>query len=447
MTIKQQITAPLKALMDTVRRISESRDFSARAPDLGDDEVGQLAATFNRMLDRLAEAERQTNESRARLSGIIDSAMDAIISVDSRQVVRLFNGAAEKMFGCPAAQAVGQPLDRFIPARFRASHRRDVEAFGRTGATARAMGRLTPLTALRADGQEFPIEAAISHVEVAGEQLFTVILRDITARIRAEEEIRQMNELLEERVRRRTAQLTVANEELQAFAYSMAHDLRAPLRHIEGFSNILREELGDALPPDAQHYLQKIRASSRHMSHLVDGLINLLRVGRHPLQRRPTPLRRLVDEVISGLAADTEGRVVEWHVGELPAIECDSVLMKQALDCLISNALKFTRPRSPAVIEIGSRKANGEIHVFVKDNGVGFNMKYASKLFRVFQRLHPAEEFEGTGTGLAAVDRIVRKHGGVVGAEGEVGKGATFYFRLPAVQGTHQAPDTSQARS
>jgi len=239
---------------------------------------------------------------------------------------------------------------------------------------------------------------------------------------------------LEQRVAQRTAELEGANKELEAFTYSVAHDLRAPLRHIQGFSDALAEDCGPQLAASAQGYLRQIVASTQHMGRLINDLLSLAHVGRQELRLQVTGLNSLVQEVLRDLKPETGDRNIRWQLGDLPFVECDPGLMKQVFYNLLSNAAKYTGPRNPAIIDTGHVSMGGVPVMFVRDNGVGFNMKYADKLFGVFQRLHRREDFEGTGVGLATVQRIIHKHGGRIWAEAEIDKGATFYFSLAAPQ-------------
>ncbi|MGH9509605.1 MAG: sensor histidine kinase [Terriglobales bacterium] len=247
---------------------------------------------------------------------------------------------------------------------------------------------------------------------------------------------------LENRVAERTAELRASNRELEAFSYSVSHDLRAPLRQVHGFAKVLGEGYGPQLDPQGQSYLGRIEEGAKQMGLLIDDLLNLARLGRRPLRREPTQLTALVEEVCQELVPEIEGREVEWRVQPLAAARCDRGLIKQVFANLLGNALKYTRPCPRAVIEVGQQADNGEPVIYIRDNGVGFNMKYADKLFGVFQRLHRSDEFEGTGVGLATVQRIVHKHGGRIWAEGELGKGATFSFTLGAQGNTREEQPT-----
>jgi PAS domain S-box-containing protein len=250
-------------------------------------------------------------------------------------------------------------------------------------------------------------------------QLIYASARDISERKQHEVSVQQIN-----------AQLEAANKELEAFTYSVSHDLRAPLRHIDGFARILREDYGPQLDSPAQHYLDRVQQGAGQMGQLIEDLLAFSRTARQSIRRQSVSLQQLVEEVQQTL--DTGDRRIEWRLHLLPVAPCDPVLMKQVLLNLLANAVKFTRPRERAVIEVGAESRNGQPVLYVRDNGVGFPMKYADKLFGVFQRLHRQEDFEGTGVGLAIVQRIIHKHGGRVWAESELDRGATFYFTLDA---------------
>jgi signal transduction histidine kinase len=253
-----------------------------------------------------------------------------------------------------------------------------------------------------------------------------VIHREAGRRNLAEQRLEKVNEHL----RRRTAALLEANSEMESFSYSVSHDLRAPLRQIGGYSHVLVQDYGSQLDAEARRYLEKVQDGARKMGLLVDELLSLSKIGRQELSFEETSLDSPVRQVVEDLAPECSGRDVEWRIGELFSVECDPELMKQVFVNLLSNAVKYTGKREHAVIEVGTTMQNGERIVFVRDNGVGFEMQYVGKLFGVFQRLHKARDFEGTGVGLAIVQRIIRRHGGRIWAEAELDRGATFYFTL-----------------
>jgi two-component system sensor histidine kinase/response regulator len=253
---------------------------------------------------------------------------------------------------------------------------------------------------------------------------------EVAERLRVEEKIRKINGELEQRVMDRTSELELANQELEAFTYSVAHDLQAPLRNIVSYSQMLEEDYADQVPEEARQYWQRISARAKHTTQLVNDLLNLSRISKQSLNRQPIAMKAMTEELVAGIRAEAPERHIDWQIGDLPYLAGDPNLVRQVLVNLLSNAVKYSQPRADARIEIGQMGVNGETTIFIRDNGVGFDMKYADKLFGVFQRLHPPGEFEGTGVGLATVARIVRKHGGRVWAEAEEGRGATFYFTL-----------------
>ncbi|HYH96613.1 sensor histidine kinase [Hyalangium sp.] len=235
----------------------------------------------------------------------------------------------------------------------------------------------------------------------------------------------------------RTAQLQEALQELESFSYSVSHDLRAPLRHITGFAQLLERKAGPKLDDTSRGYLRTIISAAQQGGTLVDDLLSFSRMGRAELRHSRVELQELVDEVRRELLVDTQDRTIEWRIGPLHAVRADPALLRQVIRNLLGNAMKYTRPKPHALVEVGSRISAGDVEVWVRDNGVGFEMQYVDKLFGVFQRLHTVEEFEGTGIGLANVRRIISRHGGRTWAEGAVGQGATFHFSLPRA-----APDT-----
>jgi signal transduction histidine kinase len=253
-----------------------------------------------------------------------------------------------------------------------------------------------------------------------------VIHRETGRRNLAEQGLKSINERLE----RRTMELSETNHELESFSYSVAHDLRAPLRQIAGYSNVLSKDHGPALDAEASRYLEKIDEGARKMGRLVDDLLSLSKIGRQEILLQATALDSLLRQVVEELEPEYLGREVEWRIGDLFSADCDPGLMKQVFVNLLSNAVKYTRKRKNAVIEVGQMRQNDQRVFFIRDNGVGFEMQYVSKLFGVFQRLHKARDFEGTGVGLAIVQRIIRKHGGQIWAEAKLDEGATFFFTL-----------------
>jgi PAS domain S-box-containing protein len=611
--LQAQISGPILALSQMARAVSEQHDYSVRAAPQGKDELGSLTDSFNQMLERIQQQNHALSESEARLRAVLNSALSAVVVMDTEGRIADWNARAEIMFGRSRAEAIGRDLGELvIPQRYREAHRRGMERFLKTGHGA-VLNQLLEMPALRRDGHEFPVELSISPLKNGEVITFCGFITDITERkqaikqsaafaklgqrlsaaasvdsaartiaevadellgfdagsldlydpekdliypvlnvdtvegkrtdvapsyagqppstlarqvigegaklilrqppyefasggvpfgntgrpsaslmyvpirrgdkilgllsiqsytpnayddnalqllqtladqcsgalerIRAEETVRELNEQLERRVVDRTAQLEAVNQELEAFSYSVSHDLRAPLRHVSGFAEMLRQETGDNLSETGKKFLRLMADAAKRMGVLIDDLLVFSRMGRTSLRRTLVDMNELVAEVRQEMAADFENRDIQWTIVPMPELSVDRPMFKQVWINLISNAVKYTRQKERAIIQMRCAKNDAGQWVFsVQDNGAGFDMQYADKLFGVFQRLHHAEEFEGTGIGLANVRRIIQRHGGQTWAEGKVGEGATFYFSVTSTEDKRHETQTHSAR-
>ncbi|MGB9204967.1 MAG: ATP-binding protein [Terriglobales bacterium] len=389
------------------------------------DGLARLPEAIRRALQEKVLRERQERsdaalrESQAQLEALVHSAMDAIVTVDEEQNIVMFNAAAEKMFRCPFVEALGQPIERFLPQRFRAAHSTHVREFGKTGATTRAIEKLGTLRALRADGEEFPMEASISRTQVGGRALFTIILRDITERERAEKKLAE-----------KMAELARSNADLEQFAYAASHDLQEPLRMVSAYTQLLAERYRGKLDENADKFLGYAGEGALRMQSLIQDLLAFSRVGRVGTARGHVDCDACMKEVLLSLGpAIQESGAVVTH-GALPVVWADRSQIVQVLQNLVGNAIKF-HGKEPPVISAQAEKAGGQWLFSVSDNGIGIAPEHAEDIFVVFQRLHTRTEYPGNGIGLAICKKIIEHLGGKIWVEAQAGHGCVFKFTIP----------------
>ncbi|HWW02757.1 MAG TPA: ATP-binding protein [Candidatus Acidoferrum sp.] len=379
---------------------------------------------------KLKQREQALQDTEERFRIVVDGVKDcAIYMIDVEGRVATWNQGAERVEGYTAKEIIGKPLATFFPPED-VARKVPETALKKAQKEGRA---LNEGWRVRKDGSRFWSRGILTALRDAGGQLrgFAKVAHDLTRERRAEEEIQRLRSRLESRVIERTAQLEAANQELEGFSYSVSHDLRAPLRHILGYVDILQTGAKQTLDVGSRQHLQSIARSVTEMGQMIDALLQFSRLSRAKMHFKRVSLAALAQDVRRELRNEIKGRHIKWQIGHLPEMQGDLLMLRQAIVHLLSNAIKFTRTRRNVKIEIGAKKGARETIFFVRDNGVGFDMSYADKLFGVFQRFHRSTEFEGTGVGLAIVRRIIHKHGGRTWAEGKADGGATFYFSLP----------------
>jgi len=417
---------PTALAIPTPRQLASAQLELQVAHDALERRVRERTAELSRCNDalaaELAERNRVERTADAKLVALLEAAPDAMVIVDPHGRIAIVNAEAERLFGYSRAQLLGQPVDLLVPPRLRTSHASHHRAYFHNPTGRRAMGAGQQLVGLRSDGSEFPAEIRLSPIATADGLLVSSAIRDATERNRAEHALRVARDAAE-----------AAYAELEAFSYSVAHDLRAPLRAMSGHSAIVLEDHGDALAPDARHRLERIIAAALRMGDIIDALLSLARLTRTEPRREPVDLTQMAHAVVEQLRASEPQRAVDFVASDGLVVDADPKLLRLLLDNLLGNAWKFTGRQPRARVELGREEVDGTLAYYVRDNGAGFDMTLADKLFAPFRRLHAPAEFAGTGIGLATVQRIVRRHGGRVWAEGAEAQGATFRFTLSSL--------------
>ena len=440
---ENELNAQIRAMVKIKNANLEKRHKEKRLTALVEEQTRELNVTYTATLNLLEDirkenearkmSEEALRESEERYRRITSGLTDYLYTVkvfEGKVVETIHNEACYNVTGYTSGEFAEDPnlwIKIIIPEERKIANKRFHEIL--EGKDLQTYEHHI----IRKNGEiRWISDTAIQKFDNNGKLIsFDCVIKDITDRKLAEEEIRKLNEELEQRVAKRTSQLEAANKEMEAFSYSVSHDLRTPLRHINGFADILITEYHKHLPDEAKHYLETISDSAKKMGVLIDDLLCFSRTGRTELVRSLFNMNDIVEDALAQIKFKSDDRLIEWKISSLPTVLCDYNLLRQVWINLIDNALKYSKQKDKAIIEISNTTANGDYIFMIRDNGVGFDMKYARKLFGVFQRLHSSKQFEGTGIGLANVQRIILRHGGRVWAFSEINKGAEFYFTIP----------------
>lgn len=417
--LQKRISRPILSLAKTAAQVSESRDYSLRATRENNDEIGSLTDAFNNMLAEIESQNRELQARHIRLGNMVQGMGDSYFSLDADWRVTDINHRALAQMNRTREEVIGKVIWEEFPQLVESEFWKEYHRVMEDRTSASFISYLERYS-IWIDARVLPQDDGVA-----------IFYSDITKYKRAEEEVRSFNQKLEAVVAKRTRELEAANQELESFSYSVSHDLRAPLRSIHGYMNIFAEEYGSKLDEEAMRLVNIIQHNARRMGQLIDDLLSFSRLGRRELMKGTISMEDLVDSIWDELRKEQDGRDIDFTRATLPPAFADGVTMRHVWTNLLSNAVKYTGRKANAIIEVGGREEGDKVIYFVRDNGSGFDMQYYQKLFGVFQRLHSQEEFEGTGVGLAIVQRILHRHGGTVWADARPDKGATFYFSLP----------------